>query len=281
MFANVKKCVIPVAGLGTRLLPLTRSIPKELLPLGRLPVLQHVVDELQQIGVDSQVLVTCERKRAISEYFTDTESQHVGQVQFVEQLEQKGLGHAVLCAREAIGNESFFIALGDAVIKQNTVNETLCERMRRLCDANEADAAIAFHRVPPDKVNRYGVAEVAAGFTEGDEFFTLKSVVEKPAVESAPSRYAIAARYLCKPDLFRYLSQTQPGQGGEIQLTDALQMWMKDGATVIGVPLAADEKRFDIGNFESYYTAAMEYALSDHEFGSALTSQLIARSGGT
>ena len=273
MFENVRCAVVPVAGLGTRLLPLTRGIPKELLPLGRTPVLQHVIDELQQVAVDTSVLVTSERKAAIKEYFEATRDNH-NAVRFVNQSQQKGLGHAVLCAREAVAEQPFYIALGDAVIKRNLSAESLCERMRRLCILENADAAIAFHEVPVDRVSRYGVAKPEAGFTATDEFFRLAGLVEKPPQALAPSRYAIAARYLCKPDLFRYLENTAPGAGGEIQLTDALQAWLKDGATILGVPLTADEKRYDIGNFESYYTAVLEYALRDDEFGASLGKSL-------
>ncbi len=273
MFEHAQTSVIPVAGLGTRLLPLTRGIPKELLPLGRLPVLQHVVDEMSEVGVTSQVLVTSQRKTAIRQYVESAEESHGNAFQFVDQSHQKGLGHAVLCAREMVANKPFFVALGDAVIKRDAEQESLCERMRRLCVAENADAAIAFHQVPLSRVSRYGVAKPQPGFKAGDTFFLLSDLIEKPPQELAPSRYAIAARYLCKPDLFSYLQKTTPGSGGEIQLTDALQAWLKDGAKILGVPLTASEKRFDIGNFESYYAAALEYALADQEFGPALAEQ--------
>ena len=278
MFTHVRCAVVPVAGLGTRLSPLTRGIPKELLPLGRAPVLQHVIDELRQADVDTPLLVTNERKSAIKQYFDASDENHVG-VQFVNQAQQSGLGHAVLCAREAVADRPFYIALGDAVIKTRASVETLCQRMRRLCMLENADAAIAFHEVSLDRVSRYGVAQPMPGFSDKDEFFRLDGLVEKPAQASAPSRYAIAARYLCTPDLFGYLEKTAPGKGGEIQLTDALQAWLNDGATILGVPLTSDEKRYDIGNFESYYTAVLEYALRDNEFGAALGASLARQYG--
>ncbi len=256
----VSRVVIPVAGYGTRLLPLTRSVPKELLPLGRKPVLQHVIDELAVAGVSDYVLVTCDRKASIREYFEHESSPH--KPLFVNQLQQRGLGDAVLCARDLAGNAPFFIALGDAVIHEAETSETLCQRMHRLFNAVDADAAIAFHQVPRESVSRYGVADVLEHATE---HFTLRALVEKPAPEQAPSLYAIAARYLCKPALFDELARTGVGSGGEIQLTDALQGLINDGAKVIGVPLSAGEKRYDIGNVKSYYSAVFDIVLRDDD----------------
>ena len=265
MFEHAQTSVIPVAGLGTRLLPLTRGIPKELLPLGRLPVLQHVVDEMSEVGVTSQVLVISQRKTGIRQYVEGADESHGNTFQFVDQPHQKGLGHAVLCAREMVANKPFFVALGDAVIKRDAEQESLCERMRRLCVAENADAAIAFHQVPLSRVSRYGVAKPQPGFKAGDTFFLLSDLIEKPPQELAPSRYAIAARYLCTVDLFDELSHTDVGRGGEIQLTDALQGLINQGAKVIGVPLKSTEKRYDIGNFNSYYAAVIDFARQDTE----------------
>lgn len=256
----VTRAVIPVAGFGTRLLPLTRSVPKELLPLGRIPVLHHVMDELALLGVSDYTLVTCARKAAIRDYFEHADSEF--NPSYVEQREQLGLGHAVLCARHRIGDNPFFIALGDAVIHHDDMTETLCQRMQRIFVAQQADAVIAFHQVPLDQVSRYGVADVAE---TSDEHFTLRALVEKPEPAHAPSRYAIAARYLCRPGLFAELVNTTAGSGGEIQLTDALQSWIRHGAKVIGVPLKPNEKRYDIGNFSSYYTAVQEFIARDAE----------------
>lgn len=250
----MNSAVIPVAGFGTRLLPLTRSVPKELLPLGHVPVLQHVIDELKQVDVDDFTLITCERKSAIRAYFDHADSDC--HPRFIDQPQQLGLGHAVLCAAEAVPSAPFFIALGDAVIRQAAQAETLCQRMRRLFDTEGADAVVAFHEVPRALVSRYGVAAI---HSKAQEHFVLQELIEKPAPELAPSCYAIAARYLCDAPLFDVLSSTPAGSGGEIQLTDALQSLISQGAKIIGVPLTENEKRYDIGNFRSYYEAVADF----------------------
>jgi UTP--glucose-1-phosphate uridylyltransferase len=251
--------IVPVAGFGTRLLPLTRSVPKELLPLGRLPVLHHVMDEMAQAKVRRFVLVTSERKAAIRDYFSHSDAEY--QPQFVDQPAQLGLGHAVLCARELMGSSPFFIALGDAVIHhRDSQQETLCQRMARLFNTESADAVVAFHEVPADRVSRYGVAAISSTRAE---HFNVSGLVEKPAPADAPSHFAIAARYLCRPALFDLLSQTPAGKGGEIQLTDALQSLIDQGGRIIGVPLSAAEKRYDIGNFATYYKAVQDFLLHD------------------
>ena len=297
---------MPVAGKGTRLLPLTKSIPKELLPLGRKPVLQHVVEEMQAAGVSQLVMITSESKNSIEQHFaTDAELERQLHKQsktelldalrflgegsschYVEQHQQLGLGHAILCARDAVGDQPFLIALGDArmsdsgddvtsasqapalTIPEN--NASLCKRMIRLFEQSDADVAISFQQVPLEKVSRYGIAAIEQPYSDGDEMFILSSLVEKPSAEKAPSRYAVAARYICKPAIFDYLERTTPGHGGEIQLTDAIQALIKDGGRVIGVPLHATEKRYDVGNFETYYTAFIEMALNDPQCGDAV-----------
>lgn len=307
---SVSVAVIPVAGKGTRLLPLTKSVPKELLPLGRKPVLQHVVEELQAAGVRKLVMITSESKGTIKQHFTpDAElEQQLSQranpelfnalqfmssettCQYIEQDQQLGLGHAILCAKDAVGDQPFLIALGDARMgdhiqgSENTPgatvelltenNASLCKRMIRLFEQSEADAAISFQKVPLEKVSRYGIASIRAPYNDGDEMFILSSLVEKPAVEVAPSRYAVAARYICKPGIFGYLENTSPGHGGEIQLTDAIQALINDGGRVIGVPLQATEKRYDVGNFETYYSAFIEMALNDPECGASVRKTL-------
>lgn len=307
---SVSVAVIPVAGKGTRLLPLTKSVPKELLPLGRKPVLQHVVEEMQAAGARDLVMITSESKGSIKQHFTadneleqqltnrrDTDLLNALQFmasdttcQFIQQDRQSGLGHAVLCAKDAVGDQPFLIALGDARmsdalgatesigdatgVSNAENNASLCRRMIRLFEQTNADAAISFQQVPLKKVSRYGIASIQQPFNDGDEMFMLSSLVEKPTVEAAPSRYAVAARYICKPGIFDYLEKTQPGHGGEIQLTDAIQALINDGGRVIGVPLQAEEKRYDVGNFETYYTAFIEMALSDPDFGDAVKKNL-------
>ncbi len=298
----VKMAVIPVAGHGTRLLPLTKSIPKELLPLGGKPVLQHVVEELQAAGLRELTMVTSKSKDAIGRHFSrdtalEEQLRSAGKEKeleslsfagadsvfhYAEQKHQKGLGHAVLCAREIVGDQPFMIALGDALMGDAMTGDecngkisalhaenraSLCKRMIRVFEHSDADAVISFQQVSLEKVNRYGIARLLPGYVDGDDAFDLAGLVEKPTVEAAPSQYAVAARYLCKPAIFEYLARTPPGHGGEIQLTDALQSLIDDGGKVLGVPLRNAEKRYDVGNFESYYAAFIELALADPEYG--------------
>ncbi len=290
----VNVAVIPVAGKGTRLLPLTKGIAKELLPLGRKPVLQHVVEEMQDAGVSDIVMITSDGKACIEDHFRHDQAlldllhhdnKHqladaVGflsaatSISYVLQQQQDGLGHAVLCARDAVGDQPFVVALGDAMIGLNT-EASLCKRMLRVFDDNNADAVIAFQHVPLTRVNRYGVAELKTGYVDGDEAFTLTDLVEKPSADNAPSQFAIAARYICQPTVFDHLEKTPPGVGGEIQLTDALRSVIRAGGLVLGVPLAEHEKRYDVGNFDSYYVAFIEAALADPHCGGAVRERLL------
>lgn len=289
----VNVAVIPVAGFGTRLLPLTKSVAKELLPLGGKPVLQHVVEEMQDAGLQQIVMITSELKKGIETHFesnpelvqrlrNEQKPDLADRLEFVRentsidyliQHEQKGLGHAVLCARDRVGNQPFLVALGDAMIGLNQ-HASLCKRMIRIFDQHNADAVIAFQQVADSKVGRYGIASLQPGYNEGDELFVLNDLIEKPTLAEAPSTFAIAARYICKPVVFEYLQDTAPGVGGEIQLTDAIRTLLKNGGKVLGVPLREKEKRYDVGSFDSYYQAFLETALADPQYGPALKQKM-------
>ncbi len=291
---SVDVAVVPVAGLGTRLLPLTRSVPKELLPLGSKPVLQHVIDELESAGIRHIVLVTGAGESSIRQHFgidsnlerqllakgkadqlTQLQSLADGiQIDYVRQSRQLGLGHAIWCARDIIGDRPFTIALGDAMFSLN--DSSLCQRLQRVFINTSADAVIAFHEVPKDRVSRYGVAKVGATNIDGEGSFEVADLIEKPATADAPSQYAIAARYVCHSQIFNLLGNTKEGVGGEIQLTDALRTLILAGGKVVGVPLQQNEKRFDVGNFDSYFSAFVEVACADPIHGNALKQQLQA-----
>jgi len=289
---SVDVAIVPVAGLGTRLLPLTRSVPKELLPLGCKPVLQHVVEELRSAGISQVVLVTGVGEESIKHHFdvdpdlerqlqTKGKDQQLSQlrelskgirIDFVNQSDQLGLGHAVWCARDMVNGRPFTIALGDAMFGLN--NASLSKRLLRVFELTNADAVVAFETVPEDLVHRYGIAKVGALDIDQEGSFEVLDLVEKPAAKDAPSRYAIAARYVCSNQLFSILDRTTAGVGGEIQLTDALRSLILTGGRVIGVPLKRNEKRFDVGNFESYFSAFLEIACSDPLYGDNLKLQL-------
>lgn len=278
--------VVPVAGLGTRLLPATKSQPKEMLPVGRKPVAQHVVDELAHSGIRRLLFITGKGKHSIENHFDidgelitylretgregelaelDFERQDL-EFFYTRQRRQLGLGHAVLCARPLVGDKPFVVALGDSIIGINAESD-IVRRMIATFEDSRADVVVAFEEVPNEEVFRYGIAQPRGPV--GD-VFELARVVEKPDIAEAPSNLAVAARYVFSPKIFDKLTQTKPGKGGEIQLTDAIQMVLESGGRGLGLRLHPHERRFDIGNFESYFRAFLEFALADPKFGPGL-----------
>ncbi|WP_417849790.1 UTP--glucose-1-phosphate uridylyltransferase [Thalassoglobus sp.] len=280
--------VVPVAGLGTRLLPATKSQPKEMLPVGRRPVVQYVVEELRESGIKRILFVTGYGKSSIEDFFdvnqqltshlrqTGKEEQLAelaferSQVQYAytRQREQLGLGHAVLIGEPFVGKQPFVVALGDSIIGMHAKSH-IVERMINEYEKTKADVIVCFEELdnPKDVVN-YGIAKPKGAIT-GD-VFELESLIEKPAVDEAPSNLAVAARYVFSPAIFEELQKTERGKGGEIQLTDAMQQVLKKGGKGIGIRLPKDEPRFDIGNFGSYFQAFVDFALSDPQYGEGL-----------
>lgn len=286
---EINIAVVPVAGLGTRLLPATKSQPKEMLPVGRKPVVQYVVEELAHIGMQRILFITGPGKASIENHF-DLDNELIQllrqngkenllaelnferaplQYFYTRQRRQLGLGHAISCARRFVGNQPFAAALGDSIIGLNSRSGIL-GRMTRCFLDRKAEAVIAFEELPWDRVPYYGVAKPK----EDGEIFELEDVVEKPDVEEAPSNLAIAARYVFAPGIFEALEQIQPGAGGEYQLTDAIRLVIRGGGKVYGMRLGADERRYDVGNFDSYFRAFVEFALADDKCGPALRSYL-------
>jgi UTP--glucose-1-phosphate uridylyltransferase len=281
--------VVPVAGLGTRLLPSTKSQPKEMLPVGRKPVVQYVVEELARSGMKRLLFITGSGKSSIENHFDFNAEliqnlRETGKEELLEELEferadvqyfytrqrqQLGLGHAVLCARPFVGNEPFVVALGDSIIGMHAKSD-IVRRMTQCFAEKNAAAVIAFEEVPREEVTHYGVAE-----PKGDgEVFEVEDLIEKPSVREAPSNLAIAARYVFAPAILEAIAQTKPGKGGEIQLTDAIRLVLKDGGKVYGLRLRANERRFDIGNFDSYFRAFVEFALADEKHGKPLRAHI-------
>jgi len=237
--------VVPVAGRGTRLLPLTRAVPKELLPLDGKPIVEHVVDELHAAGVDRIALVTRAGKGAIEDHFDDR------RIVAVRQGEPRGLGDAVACAQTLSSGGPFVVALGDCVYRTPAVVTALLA-----AHAAEPDAAavIAVERVAPERISRYGVVAL-----DGDR---VVDVVEKPAPRDAPSDLAIAARYLLTPAIFAALREVAPDASGEIGLTPALAALARAGERVLAVELPPGERRYDIGDVRSYTETFVEFALA-------------------
>lgn len=290
MTTRVDLAVVPVAGMGTRLLPSTKSQPKEMLPVGRKPVVQYVIEELALSGIKRLLFVTGPGKTSIENHFDinpdliaslretgkeellaelDFERQGL-QYFYTRQRQQLGLGHAVLCARPFVGDQPFVVALGDSIVGLNAQSRIIGRMVDEFIKTG-ADAVIAFEEVEREEVVHYGIAKPRQ--KEG-AVFELADVVEKPSVAEAPSRLAVAARYVFRPDIFSLLAETPPGKGGEIQLTDAIRSWIKRGGKVLGVRLAPGEQRFDIGNFESYFQAFCAFALADPRYGPGLRSYL-------
>lgn len=283
---TVDLAIVPVAGLGTRLLPATKSQPKEMLPVGRKPVVQYVVEELMLSGIRRMLFITGPGKSSIENHFDinvelieylrstgkedllaqlDFERQDM-QYFYTRQRRQLGLGHAVLCAEPLVGKQPFVVALGDSIIGVRAQSD-IVRRMIGVFEKNNAQAVVALEKVEPAEVVDYGVAQPRG---EVKSIFELEDLIEKPAVEEAPSQLAVAARYVFSPDIFQMLTQTAPGKGGEIQLTDAIRLLIRQGGKVIGMCLSEGEHRFDIGSFDSYFQAFVEFALKDPDYGPAL-----------
>lgn len=278
--------IVPVAGAGTRLLPSTKSQPKEMLPVGRKPVVQYVVEELALSGIRRLLFITGPGKTSIENHFDlnaeliaflretgkeellaelDFERQDL-QYFYTRQRRQLGLGHAVLCARPLVGHQPFVVALGDSIIGLNAQSD-IVRRMVQEFEHSGADAVICFEPVPRHEVSQYGIARPKG---DAGPVFELADIVEKPTVAEAPSELAVAARYVFQPKIFDWLARTPPGKGGEIQLTDAIRLLLNDGGKVLGIRLGQGERRFDIGNFDSYFRAFIEFALADPRHGAEL-----------
>jgi UTP--glucose-1-phosphate uridylyltransferase len=256
----ITTAVVPVAGLATRLRPLSRGVPKGLLPIAGKPVVQRVVDELAACGIERVVLVTGRGRGAFAAHFCGADGP---EVVCAEQPQPLGLGDAILRAAPLLRDEPFAIALGDALLGRGEPARAI-ERLAAAVHGG-ASAAVAVEEVTPTETGRYGIV-VPAG--DGDPF-AVAGVVEKPAPETAPSRLAIAGRYAATPALLDALRATAADASGELQLADALSAL--DG--VVAVRLRPGEERRDVGNVPGYCAAFVEYALSDPELGPALRAQ--------
>ena len=281
--------VVPVAGLGSRLLPATKSQPKEMLPVGRKPVVQYVAEELTRAGMERILFVTGPGKASIENHFDlnpeliqilrETGKEDLLAELYFERVDVRyfytrqrellGLGHAILCSRPFVGDQPFVVALGDSIIGMNAASDVV-RRMIDIFAQQRAEAVIAFEEVPRSDVHRYGIADPKS---DGD-VFELADVIEKPSVEEAPSSLAIAARYVFAPSIYDAIDRVAPGKDGEIQLTDAVRILLREKARVVGVRLRNDERRYDIGNFDSYFRAFVEFALNDPRSGAALRQAL-------
>ena len=282
---SIDLAVVPVAGLGTRLLPATKSQPKEMLPVGRKPVVQYVVEELNRVGMNKVLFITGPGKTSIENHFDINQEltktlretgkeellvelefeRTVTQYFFTRQRQLMGLGHAVLCAEPVVVDKPFAVALGDSIIGLNSKSDIL-KRMIKVFEEQKASAVVAFEKVNREEVHLYGIASPK----EEGAVFEVSDLIEKPNAQEAPSTLAIAARYVFGPEIFQALKKTKHGKNDEIQLTDAIRLLIKESKSVYGVCLNENENRYDIGNFQAYFRAFTKFALEDENHGPEL-----------
>ncbi|MCY8513187.1 UTP--glucose-1-phosphate uridylyltransferase GalU [Bacillus atrophaeus] len=278
---KVRKAIIPAAGLGTRFLPATKAMPKEMLPIVDKPTIQYIIEEAVEAGIEDIIIVTGKSKRAIEDHFDFSpelernleekgkiellekvkKASNLADIHYIRQKEPKGLGHAVWCARNFIGDEPFAVLLGDDIVQAETPG------LRQLMDEYDRtlSSIIGVQQVPEEDTHRYGIIDP---LTSEGRRYQVKNFVEKPAPGTAPSNLAILGRYVFTPEIFMYLEEQQVGAGGEIQLTDAIQK-LNEIQRVFAYDF--EGKRYDVGEKLGFIQTTLEFAMQDKE----LRSQLI------
>jgi UTP--glucose-1-phosphate uridylyltransferase len=259
---HIHRAVIPAAGHGTRLRPLTNIAPKVLLPLGRKPTVEYIVEELHAAGINDIIFVVSAQDTKVQEYFGDSACDGAVRMRYVVQREQLGLAHAILCAEEAVEGEHFAVALGDSVILSRQQIPPF-RRMLAAYAANPAFTAITVERVAIEDSYKYGMVKPIGQI--GDESFEIAGLVEKPKPEDSPSNYAIGGRYVFDPGIFDVIRKTLPGTGGELQITDSIALSMTEGKRVWCTPVIEGEHRYDMGNSRTYCEAFVAMCLIDPE----------------
>lgn len=270
---KIRKAVIPAAGFGTRFLPETKAMPKEMLPIVDKPTIQYIVEEIKASGIDQILIISGHAKRAIEDHFDSSPEleQHLYEsgkmdllrevrkvasvkIHYTRQQYMRGLGDAILCAKDFIDGEPFGVILGDDVVYNANGEPAL----RQLMDQYEktGGTVIGCQVVKPEQVSSYGIVDGVK--TDDPNLLKVKDMIEKPSVEEAPSRFAALGRYVITPEVFNVLEQTKPGKGGEIQLTDALRVMAHNGSVYA---YNFTGKRYDTGNKLGYLKATVEFAL--------------------
>jgi len=282
---RVTKALIPVAGLGTRFLPATKAMPKEMLPLVDKPVIQYVVEEAVETGLNDILMITGRNKSALENHFDRVteleltlkakgdadrleqvqESSQLANIYYTRQGDPKGLGHAVLTGKQHIGHHSFAVLLGDDVID---AHDPLLSRMMQIHEET-GDNIIALMVVDPSEISMYGCAAVTA--TNIDDVVIVNDLVEKPKVEEAPSNLAVIGRYVLRPEIFELLENTKPGRGGEIQLTDALEAAVANPEIAGGVRgVVFTGNRYDTGDKLNFIKATLKLGVDREDIGADL-----------
>ena len=275
MTKKVKKAIIPAAGLGTRFLPATKSQPKEMLPIVDKPTLQYIIEEAIESGIEEILIVTGRNKKSIEDHFDrsvelELELEQKGKkemlnmvknisnmvnIHYIRQKEPKGLGHAIYCAKSFIGNDPFAVLLGDDIVDADTP----C--LKQMIDAYDEykTSILGVQEVARENVDKYGILDVKH---IEDRVYKVKDMVEKPSVEEAPSNIAILGRYIITPEIFNILENQEPGKGGEIQLTDALQTLATKEAIYA---YNFEGRRYDVGDKLGFLEATVDFALKRPE----------------
>ncbi|MFC7319295.1 UTP--glucose-1-phosphate uridylyltransferase GalU [Halobacillus campisalis] len=280
---KIKKAIIPAAGLGTRFLPATKAMPKEMLPIVDKPTIQYIVEEAIESGIEDIIIVTGKGKRAIEDHFDNNwelednlrkkekfdllekvnETSNVD-IHYIRQKEPKGLGHAVWSARNFIGNEPFAVLLGDDIVE----SETPC--LKQLIDQHDetGSSIIGVQQVEDNQTHRYGIIDPS---DKNDRLYQVNTFVEKPKQGTAPSNLAIMGRYVLNPEIFDFLEEHKTGAGGEIQLTDAIQA-LNELQNVFAYDFAGS--RYDVGEKFGFIKTTIEFALKNEEIGSEVEGLL-------
>ncbi|MHA1277443.1 MAG: UTP--glucose-1-phosphate uridylyltransferase [Candidatus Helarchaeota archaeon] len=277
----IRKAVIPAAGLGTRLLPATYAQPKEMLPCGRKPTIQYVVEELAAAGVKDVLIITGRAKRALEDHFDQDfallerlknsgKTSLLEDTRFIEKLdinifftrqaEPTGLADALYLAKDFMGNEPFFVALGDTIIQSDPIGKFLV-RLGELYSRKSCSGVIGLEKVKKkEEVRKYGIIN---GVKDETKAWKILDLIEKPSPEEAPSQVAICGRYLFDSSIFTAIERTKVGFGGEKQLTDSIKILIEEDKEFWGVELSEKEKRYDIGSAFTYTIAFIELSLLD------------------
>jgi len=264
-----------------------------MLPVGRKPVVQYVVEEAEQAGLREILFVTGRKKTSIEDHF-DRDVELVrklasgGRSELVEELAyeemdvsffyvrqstEAGQADAIRQARDFVGEEHFVVAHGDTII-ESRAGEPLLGRMMRVHLETGAGATVAVEQVPEEEIHRYGIVKPAGEVAESGGSFPIEDLVAKPTAKEAPSRWAVASRYVLAPGIFEAIDRTVPAADGELYLTDSLRLLLRQGGKVVCVTLGPEEHRYDIGNFESYFRAFVDFALADEKYGYTLRQHL-------
>lgn len=271
--SKIKKAIIPAAGLGTRFLPATKAMPKEMLPILDTPTIQYIVEEAARAGIEDIIIVTGKHKRAIEDHFDNQKelestlkdkgkldllekvqhSTNLANIFYVRQKEQKGLGHAIWTARQFFGDEPFAVLLGDDIVQSET------PAIQQLIEQYEVTqkSIIGVQEVPYEETHRYGIVEPK---TKQGRRYEVSQFVEKPAPGTAPSNLAIMGRYVLTPEIFKYLDTQDVGAGGEIQLTDAIERLNQDDSVYA---YEFDGTRYDVGEKIGFVKTTLHFALND------------------